>query len=303
MKSRADTPSLAILNGFGRSLGDGIIGLQALRAGQSLGLLPRATLVRRFDFGPMVNALYDHVQDFADLAELDESLATTPPPELTPEFRRQNPNIIDIRDFAFDPDFRGVAMIDFFLRRLGIAPETVPTALRRNTWLAPRITPLRPTGLPERYVLFCPRASMALRDMPAASQARLLDIIAASQPWPIITQGEALPGAIPIGHLPSLSELCGLVANAALIVSTDTGMLHLADAFGVSCFAIFTTHRPDWRVRDYPLCTPHALPVQGLPPALEFQRGPEDLNAIEQAWIDGSQALDAALGNWLDQNG
>ena len=38
---------IAILNGFGRTLGDGVIGLQALLAAQTLGAIgPRPTLFR-----------------------------------------------------------------------------------------------------------------------------------------------------------------------------------------------------------------------------------------------------------------
>lgn len=298
---RQAEPLLAIVNGFGRSLGDGIIGLQALHAGQYLGLLPRPVLVRG-RFGPMVNALYRMVSDFADLEHLPEALATTPPAPLPPAFRDRYARVIDIRDFAFDPDFRGVAMIDFFLTRLGIAPATLPPSLRRNTWLAHHITPVKPQGLPERYLLFCPRASMRLRDIPPAAQHRLLATVSRAQSLPIVTQGEALPGTIPIGDLSSLESLCGLIAHATRIVSTDTGILHLADAFNVLSFAIFTTHRPEWRVRDYPGCTPHALPVQGLPPALEFQRNAQDLQSITQAWIDGAADLDAAVETWLTQN-
>ena len=61
-------------------------------------------------------------------------------------------------------------------------------------------------------------------------------------------------------------------------------MVHLADACAVPTLALFTTHRPDWRVRDYPLCRPLHFPVVGLPEALEFARSPADEAAAQAAW-------------------
>ena len=95
---------------------------------------------------------------------------------------------IDLRDFAFDPAFRGVAMIDFFLARLGLDPARVPAGLRRNAWLAPR---LRPAPAARGYVLVCPRTSMALRDMPAALHADLLHWLAAHAGAPGADAGHA----------------------------------------------------------------------------------------------------------------
>jgi hypothetical protein len=93
----------------------------------------------------------------------------------------------------------------------------------------------------------------------------------------------------------SLAGLCGLVASAGLIVSTDTAMVHLADAFSVPCRAFFTTHQPEWRVRDYPLCRVVHLPA-ALPAALEFARGDDDRRAALAAWFPDGQNL-----GWLDR--
>jgi hypothetical protein len=61
-------------------------------------------------------------------------------------------------------------------------------------------------------------------------------------------------------------------------------MVHLADAFEVPCLAFFPTHRPVWRVRDYPRCVPVAL-HSALPPGLEFTRGDRDHAAVHRAWF------------------
>jgi len=269
---------VAVLNGFGISLGDSIIGLQALDAALELeAVRGRPTLFRRTDTKPIVTALYGLAGHFAEVL---------PMPEDTAALERFT-HVVDIRDFAFDPGFRGVAMLDYFLGHLGLMPAAVPGRLRRNRWLGPSVVPRRPPGLPERYVLFCPRASMALRDMPEAIQAAILDWLLVRTGFAVVTQGPVFcpnPRAIGIPDCTSIQELCGLVAGAEAVLSTDTAMVHLADAFSVPCLAFFVTHRPEWRVRDYPLCTPVHLPAR-LPEALEFARGPADLSAARAAWF------------------
>ena len=293
---------LAIVNGFGLSLGDSLIGLQALSAAQTLGHMPpRPTLIRRTDCRPMVKALYPLAADFAEVVDLPDGLSASPPlpASVTAGYER----VIDMRDFAFDADFHGVAMIDFFLRRLGLDPEEVPAELRRNAWLAPRVQPRRVAGLPERYVLFCPQSSMPQRDMPADAQRRILRQILAAQDLPVVTQGRVPEGvegrviAAPI--LERIEELCGLAAHAARIVSTDTAIVHLADAWSIPCHAVFATHRPEWRVRDYPRCSATLLPVRGLPSALEFLRSEEDLRAVQTGWREGADRLEDDLRRFL----
>ena len=294
---------LAIVNGFGLSLGDSIIGLQALFAAHNLGHLPRPTLFRRTDCSAMVRALYLLAADFADLADLPPALSATPPPPLPGAVVAGFARVIDIRDFAFDPEFRGVAMIDFFFRRLGLDPREIPPDLCRNSWLAPRLEPRRVAGLPERYLLFCPRASMTQRDMPIWAQQRVLRLMLDAQSLPVVTQGEAFaecgPRLVAAPALERIDALCGLVAHASGVVCTDTALPHIADAWHVPCHAVFTTHRPEWRVRDYPHCTATALPVRGLPPALEFLRSEDDLQAVQDGWVDGWPGLAADLERFL----
>ena len=276
-------PQLAILNGFGRSLGDGIIGLQALAASG----LPRPVLFRLPGLPVAVRDLYA-AADFATCRDLDWAWAGPGPPVPGTEGFR----VIDLRDFAFDPEFRGMAMLDFFLERLGVSPAGVPPASRRNAWLAPRLRPLPPGRLPG-YALLCPRASMELRGMPPEMHAHIVGRLRSSG-LAVVTQGEASAQALPMPEARSLAELAGWVAGAALLVSTDTAMVHLADAYDVPTLAVFTTHRPEWRVRDYPRCRAVYRPA-ALPPALEFSRGAADLAASRQAWFGEGGDL-----SWID---
>jgi Glycosyltransferase family 9 (heptosyltransferase) len=282
-----DAP-VGILNGFGRTLGDGIIGLQALSVALRIHAIPpRVTLFRLPGLPIMVQAIYA-VAEFARRKTL--------PWEFAGKDRQIDPNgsvarVIDMRDFAFDPDFQQTSMIDFFLRRLGVAPNSISTSRKRNTWLAPRVAQARPL-YPPGYILVCPNSSMRLRRMPAAIHARILS--EALVAGPVVTQGQVPDGLIGRATHAALyenfEELCGLVRYARLVISTDTAMVHLADAFDVPCLAFFPTHHPEWRVRDYPKCRAVML-RSALPPGIEFTREPHDDELAHAAWFPNGADL------------
>jgi hypothetical protein len=270
-------------------MGDTIIGLQALAVAHARGLVgPRPTVFRLPGRGPVIDGIYAAAADIVETRDLPWGDATR---KWFFAGATDFDRVIDIRDFAFDPHFRQVAMIDYFLRNLGVDPASVVPAERRNAWLAPRIT------LPEvanEQVLVCPISNSPLRNMPKAVHARVLDWFSA-RGVPVLTQA-TLP------RCDNLTALCNLMVGTRLVVSVDTGMVHLADALGVPCLAFFISHRPVWRVRDYPLCIPIHLPAPGLPEALEFPRDDADVAASQAAWL-GPDAdlswLNAALaGAW-----
>ncbi len=256
-----------------------MVGLQALAAARALGAIDRPPVLFRLPGLPaVVGGAYRVAADLCEVRVLPWSEATPARP-FAPAggFAR----VIDLRDFAFDPGFRGVAMIDYFLARLGLDLGRVPPELRRNAWLAAR---LRPSPPQPGYVLVCPHSSMPLRDMPEPLHAALLEWLAVHAGRRILTQGLPVPGTEAVARAGDFAGLCALVAGASLIVTTDTAMVHLADAFGVWTVALFTTHRPEWRMRDYPRCRALHFPVPGLPEALEFARSAADEVAAAAAW-------------------
>jgi hypothetical protein len=259
---------IAILNGFGRTLGDSIIGLQALRTALDFGALTRPpVLFRLTGLSPVIEALYARA-DFAEIRELPWSHAARDIPfRVTGNFGR----IIDIRDFAFDAPFLRASMIDYFLSHLGLDPVQIPSDRKRNTWLARYVKPVRP-NFPADYILVCPNSANELRTMPKIIQNYICETLAC--------RGYV----ISLEAVKTLEELCGVIAHARCVISTDTATVHLADAFNRPCVAFFPTHDPLWRVRDYPLCKAISL-AGSSPPGLEFARGPEDIARAESAWF------------------
>ena len=122
-------------------------------------LSAKPVLFRLGGLSPIIQGAYAAAADLGEVRDLPWANATRDKPfPGAAAFAR----CIDIRDFAFDPAFRGVAMIDYFLGALGLNPQAVPPRLRRNAWLASRIPPAPQQG----YALVCPRTSTALRTMP-----------------------------------------------------------------------------------------------------------------------------------------
>ena len=277
-----------VLNGFGISLGDGIIGLQALSIARNSGFLQGRVVLGRQEpqAKPLVPQLYAHAAHMAEIWPMDQA--------------PRDGRVIDIRDFAFDPAFASISMIDFFLGKLGMDAAAVPSIQKRNRWLAPRLGSLPMPRLPEGYVLLCPNASIALRDMPPEAHSALLRGLQQRGMGPVVTQGPALDGAIPAPRCGTIEALAALVAHARAVVSTDTAILHLADAYSIPCLAFMTTHRPEWRVRDYPDCLPCRLPVAGVPESAEFVRSDADLAAVRQAWFPDGPNMHW-VGPLLDQ--
>jgi hypothetical protein len=289
--AQAPRTSIDILNGFGRTLGDGIIGLQALSVAIRIGAIPARTTLFRLPYLPvMVQAIYS-VAEFARRRTLPWEFSGRDR-DFKPE--GSDARVIDLRDFAFDPAFQQTSMIDYFLERLGVPARLISTGCKRNTWLAPRVTPAKP-AFPSGYILVCPNSSTRLRDMPVAIHARILQESLGA--GPVVTQGHLPPKfagrAVHAELCKTLEDLCGLVRHARLIISTDTAMVHLADAFDVPCLAFFPTHRPEWRVRDYPKCLPITL-RSTLPPGIEFSRGLRDEQLAHEAWFPDGDDL-----SWL----
>lgn len=270
--------SLHVLNGMGVALGDSIIGIGALAWLSTHYPSLRIHLYRARHAPRYVEALYQLASPMLQVHYL-------PQPLPTPE---AGSAVIDLADIVYWPQFDDTPMIDFFLSGLGIDPAQVSTKDKTNSWLQAFDLPL--PAKPWRqtdYLLFCPRASVALRSIPQAVQLTLVEQLWQYYQLPVL-------GFEPLHHphyynvaalSPDTFHFLSWVRGAALLVSTDTAAVHAAAGFGVPTLAGFVSIDPILRTRDYPLC--HSLDLR-LPALNGLHRS--DDQALEQLaahqWCD-----------------
>jgi hypothetical protein len=237
---------LHIVNGMGVTLGDSIIGLNALAWLKRCHPGLHVCVYRSPNTPGFVERLYrvaTHVVD--EVLYLPRSLESIPE------------EAIDLSDFLHWPGFAVEPMVDFFMRSLGIEPDTVPSAAKRNRWLADLPLPELPPAWPGRdYVLVCDRASTPLRSVPADCAAELIEMLWSQYRLPIV-------GFHPIRHpeyrdlgaqSQGLDQYMAWVKNAAVLFAVDSSAVHIAAGFDVPTLAVFSSVDPLLRVRDYARC-------------------------------------------------
>jgi hypothetical protein len=264
-----------LVNAFGVTLGDSIIGLSALFAVKRRHPHLRFTIYRPARAPRYVKRLYAlAAPGFGDIVDLPVPLASLPANELR----------IDIGNQLFWPRFASMPMIDFFLWAMGIAPENIAAGDKRNRWLAD--VPRRAIES-ERYALFCPDASTPVRSIPTSVRARIVARLADETGLPVLGFGAVdHPRYRDIAPLSrDTDDFLAWIGHARYLVTADSAALHIAAGFDVPTTAFFTTIPAFMRARDYANCVAveFALPhLQGI----HASARPADLDALERAYRD-----------------
>lgn len=170
--------------------------------------------------------------------------------------------------------------LDLCIAACGVDPATVPAARKRMrvpiapevTWeVAADVVEARRRGRP--VLLFHPSASSPIRECPPeVAEAFVREVLRRTR-WTVA-------GAVPLGiehprvvdwsgAARSFDHLTFLVAHADLVVSADTVVYHLADAFDVPSVALFTSIPPACRTAYSPWVegislAPDPNPILGL---------------------------------------
>lgn len=267
-----------VINGMGVALGDSVIGLTALAALRDAHPDLRFTLYRPARAPRYVEALYALA---ADVVAPTRALpcAADALPAHTP--------CIDIGNHLYWPAFAHMPMIDFFLDALGADPTAVPASAKRNGWLARLQLPALPAAWRRPYVLFCADASTAVRSVPPARRAVLVDRLAQRYGLPVVGFGPvAHPAYVDVSEdaAGDTARFIAWVKGASLLFAPDTAALHVAAGFDVPSVACFTTIEPALRVRDYPHCVPIELDVPAELRGLHRSEQPDDIAAIDAAY-------------------
>jgi len=142
------------------------------------------------------------------------------------------------------------------LDTVGIGGETPP--LRLELPVAPREA-ADGLALPERYAVVHPGSARIEKFWPAERWARVIDHLSESAGLPVVVTGGTWK--VETEHLAeiarhsrvkfrdlagktSLTGMAAVLARASLVVTVDTGALHLASAFGVPQVALFGPTNP-----------------------------------------------------------
>ncbi len=107
----------------------------------------------------------------------------------------------------------------------------------------------------ERYAVLLHATARPEKEWPAANWISLGRVLSARGLTPVLPWGtdaerarsEEIAAALPQAQVPErrpLDAVAGLIAGAELVVGVDTGLLHLAAAFGVPLVAIFAGSEP-----------------------------------------------------------
>jgi ADP-heptose:LPS heptosyltransferase len=166
------------------------------------------------------------------------------------------------------PDMRrpDAAESYLLLRQLGLALAPRAPRLHVNPAADATVAALLAAhGLPARgYILVSPCSLWPAKDWPAASYARLLPALAVASGRPILlSTGREAAAKAALAELQALSPaplpavagelridgLMALIARAGLLISGDSGPMHMAAALGVPQVALFG---PTWPERAGP---------------------------------------------------
>lgn len=264
-----------LINAFGVTLGDSVIGLSALFAVKRRYPHLGFTVYRPARAPQYVKRLYELAEPLVgEIVDLPVPLARLPDDELK----------IDIGNQLFWPRFASMPMIDFFLWALGIAPESVASEDKRNRWLAD--VPLHAPAH-EPYALFCPDASTPVRSIPASARARIVARLVDAMGVDVYGFGAVdHPRYRDIAPLSAdTADFLAWIGHARYLVTADTAALHVAAGFDVPTTACFTTIPAHMRARDYANCVAVELDLPHLR-GMHASARATDLEALERAYRD-----------------
>jgi ADP-heptose:LPS heptosyltransferase len=268
---------------MGVTLGDSIIGMNALAWLKGRHPSLRIHLYRT----PHAPAFVERLYQLA--SHIVESVTYFPTPiETLPE------EVVDLSDFLSWPAFAREPMVDFFIRGLGIAPETVLASAKANRWLSQLPVPSIPAPWSNcSYVLFCDQASTPLRTVPPEHAAPMVDRI-----WR--QYGQPVLGFHPIPHpryhnisthSRNLDQFIAWVKSASAVIGTDSSAVHIAAGFDVPTLAVFVSIDPALRARDYPNC--RVLDVRTeLTKELHESSEPIVLDEVHRIWRTVTGGMD-----------
>jgi len=267
--------ALHLLNGMGVTLGDSIIGMNALAWLKARHPSLRIQLYRTPHAPPFVERLYQLASHILEpVTYLPRPLHALPQ------------DVVDLSDFLYWSSFDSEPMVDFFIRALGIRLDEVPASAKANRWLAQVPLPaVNAPGTERRYALFCDQASTPLRTVPHEHAAQMVERIWREYGLPVLGfRSIAHPHYRDISERSrSLDQYLAWIKGSTVVIGTDSSAIHIAAGFDVPTMAVFVSIDPLLRARDYQHC--RVLDVRTeLTNGLHQSEDPEVLQEVRRIW-------------------
>lgn len=276
---------IAVVNLFHTAFGDAILCrtmLRELRARLEACLGEVRLELFQNRYHPEVHALYEQAPEVDAIHALPAPLARLAACD----------GWFDLTD---DPVPAGTPWIDACLEAVGIAPASVPPGRKRNRLavsagaaraLEPAVRAARSKGAP--LLLVHPAASTPIRSIPPARVAPLLDAILARTGWTVacaVPTGYAHPRFVDWSGLSaSFADFVYLASQADLVLSVDTSLYHVADAFGVPGAVLFTSIDPGERIGYYPFLAGIRVGDAATLAGRHRSDHPDDVAQAESLW-------------------
>ena len=276
--------TLHVLNGMGVTLGDSIIGMNALAWLKATHPTLRIHLYRTPHVPSFVERLYQLASHIVEpVTYLPRPLQTLPD------------EVVDLSDCLYWPMFASEPMVDFFIRGLGLSLDAIPASAKANRWLSRVPVPTVPAPWSGcSYVLFCDQASTPLRTVPHEHAATMVDRIWRQYGLPVL-------GFHPISHphyrdvsqhSRNLDQFIAWIKCSTAVIGTDSSAVHIAAGLDVPTMAVFVSIDPLLRARDYSNC--RVLDVRTeLTDGLHESNDPTVLQEVHRIWrsIAGREEL------------
>lgn len=296
-----------ILNGIGTGIGDSVIGVTALR-------LFHIELSKYFK--EVVIDLYQTpFNRNATKAKLYAQEKFINSNNILPVSLNQLLEYDCVSDFSamvIRENFDTYSMIDFFLENLAIDPKTIPDEHKRN------FIKLNDKTVAQNKLKFialennnCPNlmihgaASVAIRSMSKDTLTNFVKYFLENTNYNIVLT--SLPNKITVKHLNKifntnrivdftsvsndLDEFVYTISKMDYIVTVDTCVYHIADAFSINTVALFVSIDPNIRTNYYPSVTPIVVAKNHKLWGLHGSSNENDEGVAHQLWKGFNPAL------------
>ena len=279
---------VAIVNGMGGGIGDNIVGMTALNIFYD-------RLMRHFrEVSIGIFTLRPRAIPILRQETIVDEIYLMPAPA---ELLFQYDALVDLSNMTGWPIFKQ-EMVDFYLQAMSMDPQEIPSEEKRcfvkinervARELEPVIKALKCSGRP--LLLFHPLSSSAIRSVPKKIIPKMLRSILEKTNYLIVS---LLPVEFKHARFVRLDQFSRkgfdhfayLISQMDAVITVDTAVYHVADAFSVPTVVLFTSIPPEHRISYYPFQKGFLIGGKNGEPLFyrHASEKEEEIRAFAEAW-------------------